>query len=46
MIKFRTMKDAVDEQGNQLPDSERLTPFGKMLRSTSLDKSPRTLECH
>ena len=27
MIKFRTMKDAVDEQGNPLPDSERLTAF-------------------
>ena len=40
MIKFRTMKDAVDEQGNPLPDSERLTPFGKMLRSTSLDEMP------
>ncbi|WP_312331657.1 sugar transferase [Acinetobacter variabilis] len=40
MIKFRTMKDAVDEQGNPLPDSERLTHFGKMLRSTSLDEMP------
>ncbi|ENW03383.1 sugar transferase [Acinetobacter beijerinckii] len=40
MIKFRTMKDAIDEQGNSLPDSERLTPFGKMLRSTSLDEMP------
>lgn len=40
MIKFRTMKDAVDEQGNSLPDSERLTPFGQMLRSTSLDEMP------
>ncbi|MCL6234482.1 sugar transferase [Acinetobacter sp. ANC 5579] len=40
MIKFRTMKDAVDEQGNPLPDSERLTSFGKMLRSTSLDEMP------
>ena len=40
MIKFRTMKDAMDEQGNPLPDSERLTPFGKMLRSTSLDEMP------
>lgn len=40
MIKFRTMKDAADEQGNPLPDSERLTPFGKMLRSTSLDEMP------
>ncbi|WP_180011082.1 sugar transferase [Acinetobacter sp. YH16055] len=40
MIKFRTMKDAVDAQGNPLPDSERLTPFGQMLRSTSLDELP------
>ena len=40
MIKFRTMKDAVDEQCNPLPDSERLTPFGQMLRSTSLDEMP------
>ena len=40
MIKFRTMKDAVDAQGNSLPDSERLTSFGKMLRSTSLDEMP------
>lgn len=40
MIKFRTMKDAVDAQGDPLPDSERLTPFGKMLRSTSLDEMP------
>ena len=40
MIKFRTMKDALDEHGNPLPDSERLTPFGKMLRATSLDEMP------
>ena len=40
MIKFRTMKDAVDAQGNPLPDSERLMPFGQMLRSTSLDELP------
>ena len=40
MIKFRTMKDAVDEQGSPLPDSERLTAFGQMLRSTSLDEMP------
>ena len=40
MIKFRTMKDAVDAKGNPLPDSERLTAFGKMLRSTSLDEMP------
>ena len=40
MIKFRTMKDALDADGNPLPDSERLTPFGKMLRATSLDEMP------
>ena len=40
MIKFRSMKDALDAQGNPLPDSERLTPFGKMLRSSSLDEMP------
>ena len=40
MIKFRSMKDAIDENGNPLPDNERLTPFGKMLRSSSLDEMP------
>lgn len=40
MIKFRTMKDALDANGQPLPDSERLTPFGKMLRATSLDEMP------
>lgn len=40
MVKFRTMKDALDADGNPLPDSERLTPFGKMLRATSLDEMP------
>ena len=40
MVKFRTMKDALDAEGNPLPDSERLTPFGKMLRATSLDEMP------
>lgn len=40
MIKFRTMKDALDEHGKPLPDSERLTDFGKMLRSSSLDEMP------
>lgn len=40
MIKFRTMKDALDVESNPLPDSERLTPFGKMLRATSLDEMP------
>lgn len=40
MVKFRTMKDAVDKYGEPLPDSERLTRFGKILRSTSLDELP------
>ena len=40
MIKFRTMKDARDSDGNPLPDSERLTDFGKALRNSSLDELP------
>ncbi|OOF21169.1 sugar transferase [Salinivibrio sp. IB872] len=40
MIKFRTMKDAVDKNGNTLPDSERMTPFGQKLRNMSLDELP------
>lgn len=40
MIKFRTMRDAVDVNGVPLPDVERLTPFGKWLRATSLDELP------
>lgn len=40
MIKFRTMRDAVDSVGNPLPDSERMTPFGSFLRSSSLDELP------
>lgn len=40
MIKFRTMRDSVDTSGRLLPDAERLTPFGKFLRSTSLDELP------
>ena len=40
MIKFRTMKDATDKAGNALPDSERLTDFGKRLRASSLDELP------
>lgn len=40
MIKFRSMKDAIDNDGNPLPDSERLTDFGKALRNTSLDELP------
>lgn len=40
MVKLRTMFDAVDEQGNPLPDAERLTDFGRFLRRTSLDELP------
>lgn len=40
LYKFRTMTDAKDESGNLLPDEIRLTKFGKMLRSTSLDELP------
>ena len=40
LYKFRTMTDARDEQGNLLPDDVRLTPFGRALRSTSLDELP------
>ncbi|CAH1547113.1 sugar transferase [Vibrio harveyi] len=40
MVKFRTMKDAVDQQGSPLPDSERITPFGDKLRNSSLDELP------
>ncbi|MGH1354054.1 MAG: sugar transferase [Thalassovita sp.] len=40
MIKFRSMKDANAPDGTPLPDSERMTPFGAKLRSTSLDELP------
>ena len=40
MYKFRTMTDAKDADGNLLPDEMRLTKFGKLLRSTSLDELP------
>ena len=40
LYKFRTMTDKRDEKGNLLPDSEGLTKFGSMLRSTSLDELP------
>lgn len=40
MFKFRTMLDAQDAQGNSLPDDQRLTHFGRVLRSTSLDELP------
>lgn len=40
LYKFRTMTDACDSSGAVLPDAERLTSFGKVLRSTSLDELP------
>ncbi len=40
MYKFRTMTNETDENGELLPDSDRLTKFGKFLRSTSLDELP------
>ena len=40
LSKFRTMTDEKDQNGNLLPDAERLTKFGKTLRSTSLDELP------
>jgi sugar transferase EpsL len=40
MYKFRTMTNARDKNGNLLPDTDRLTPFGKWLRATSLDELP------
>lgn len=43
MIKFRSMKDAFDKEGNPLPDEHRITPFGQKLRSTSLDEMPQLI---
>src|SRR5690554_7675861 len=40
MVKFRTMLDATDKHGNPLPDDQRMTPFGSLLRATSLDELP------
>ncbi len=40
IVKFRTMTDARDPDGELLPDAERLTPFGRWLRSTSIDELP------
>ncbi|PIP80040.1 MAG: sugar transferase [Gammaproteobacteria bacterium CG22_combo_CG10-13_8_21_14_all_40_8] len=40
MIKFRSMKNALDNHGNPLSDEERITSFGKLIRSLSLDELP------
>jgi sugar transferase EpsL len=44
MYKFRTMTDELDAEGNLLPDEQRLTSFGKFMRSTSLDELPALLD--
>ena len=43
VIKFKTMTDERDAQGNLLPDADRLTPIGKWVRSTSIDELPQLL---
>lgn len=43
MIKFRSMKDAFDKDGNALPDAQRMTKLGKTLRSLSLDELPELI---
>ncbi len=40
LLKFRTMREANDKSGRPLPDRDRLTPFGRFLRRTSLDELP------
>jgi lipopolysaccharide/colanic/teichoic acid biosynthesis glycosyltransferase len=43
VIKFKTMNDKKNKDGNLLPDSERLTPFGRFVRKTSLDEIPQLI---
>lgn len=43
LMKFRTMSNATDEDGNLLPDNERLTKFGRFLRNSSMDELPELL---
>lgn len=43
LVKFRTLREAVDSEGQPLPDAERMTAFGRWLRSTSLDELPELL---
>lgn len=41
MVKFRSMRNAFDQEGHPLPDEKRITPFGQKLRSTTLDEMPQ-----
>ncbi len=43
LYKFRTMRDLTDQEGNPLPDADRLTKFGQFLRATSLDELPELI---
>ena len=43
MMKFRTMTDEKDPDGNPIPDEQRLTPFGQFLRKTSMDELPELI---
>ena len=43
MIKFRSMKDAFDKEGNPLPDDQRITAFGHKLRATTFDEMPQLI---
>ena len=41
MVKYKTMRDAFDQEGNPLPDKDRLTPVGRVVRSLSIDELPQ-----
>jgi len=43
LIKFKTMRDLFDSEGNPLPDKDRITPIGKFVRKTSLDELPQLI---
>ncbi len=46
IIKFKTMNDKKDKEGNLLPDAQRLTQIGRFVSKTSLDEIPQLLNCH
>ncbi len=41
MVKYKTMRDAFDQEGKSLPDKDRLTPVGRVVRSLSIDELPQ-----